>query len=248
MIEFAGLKEKFLKIKNAGWHKSIRKGSGGVETTFEHLLDIEENTLEFPDFEGIEIKTKRDNSKAYTDLFNYAPEGSHYHEIERLRDTYGHLDSKLKKYLVLNNSVWCGIKEPIGYKYYFTLKIDKEKKKVLLYVFDIHMNLLENEVYWDFDTLKEKLYRKLSYVALVNAKSKYIDNEEYFYYHSLTIYKLKSFDTFIELLEKGIICLKFKVGVFYHGDRIGQIHDHGTSFSIIDQNFSKLFDICEVIN
>ena len=31
------------------------------------------------------------------------PSGSHYHEIERLRDKYGYMDTKSKKYKVLNN-------------------------------------------------------------------------------------------------------------------------------------------------
>lgn len=248
MVSITNLKNKFIKIKSGGWHKSIRKGSTGVGATFEHLLGIEENDLEFPDFDGIEIKTKRDNSISYTSLFNYTPEGPHYYEIDRLRNKYGYLDYKLRKYLVINNSIFCNKKTPIGYKYYFLLKVDRAKQKIFLYVFDIHMNLLENDVYWDFDTLEEKLYRKLNFVAFVSAKNKFIDGNEYFYYHKLTIYKIKNFNTFIDLIEKGIVTIKFKIGVYYEGKKIGQIHDRGTSFDIKGYNFNKLFDICEIIN
>lgn len=248
MESIINLTNKFLSIKKAGWHKSVRKGSTGVGITFEHLLGLQENSLEIPDFGGIEIKTKRDNSKSYTELFSCAPEGPHYHEVERLRNKYGYLDSKLRKYFVINNSIFCDIKTPVGYKYYFMLKVDKERQKLLLYIFDVHMNLLENDVYWDFDTLKEKLYRKFKFVALVNAKNKVINGEEYFYYHRLIIYKIKNFDTFIELIEKGIVNLKFKIGVFYEGKRVGQIHDRGTSFNIKGYNFNKLFDIYKIID
>ena len=47
----------FLKIKNMGYIKTMRKGSTGVGYTFEKLLGKEEDNLPFPDYKGIEIKT-----------------------------------------------------------------------------------------------------------------------------------------------------------------------------------------------
>ena len=104
--EFNDLKNKFLHIKNQGWIKSIRKGSTGSGVTFEYLLGLQENNLEIPDYEGIEIKTKRNYSNSYTTLFNCTPEGPHFREIERLVNKYGYPDLVLKECKVINNSIF----------------------------------------------------------------------------------------------------------------------------------------------
>ena len=67
---FIEIKRKFLEIKNKGWIKSVRNGSTGIGATFEYLLGMEENNLEIPDYNEIEIKTKRNYSKSYTTLFH----------------------------------------------------------------------------------------------------------------------------------------------------------------------------------
>ena len=97
-------------------------------------------------------------------------------------------------------------------------------------------------MYWTFDLLKEKLYRKLKNMAFVSAMRKIENDKEYFKYYKLEIYKLKSFDTFINLLKAGIIRVTFKIGVFRSGDKKGKIHDHGTGFDIEEKNLYKLYD------
>ena len=61
----------------------------------------------------------------------------------------------------------------------------------------------------------------------------------------MKIYKLKDFETFINLIEKGIIRISLKIGVFRTGKRVGKIHDHGTSFCIEENNLDKLYDLIE---
>lgn len=240
--EIKGLYKKFYEIKEMKWVKSVRKGYNGIGSTFEYLLGIEENELELPDYNGIEIKTKRYNSMSYITLFSYTPEGPHYHEVERIKDKYGYPHSTYRKYKVLNNSVYCNIKNKIGNKVYFQLHIDRKSEKMYLEVYDLKGNLIEKEVYWCFDTMREKLYRKMKLLAFVKAISKKMCGEEYFKYYSMVIYILKDFETFIELLEEGIIRLNFKLNIRTKGEKIGQIHDHGTSFSISEENLNKLYD------
>ena len=62
----------------------------------------------------------------------------------------------------------------------------------------------------------------------------------------MKIYKLKDFETFIDLIENGIIRISLKIGVFRTGKKIGQIHDHGTSFCIEEDNLDKLYDLIEI--
>lgn len=234
--------KKYNAIKNLGWVKSSRQGNDAVGRTFEDLLGREENSLEIPDFNGIEIKTKRSYSKSFIGLFNMTPNGSHYHEIERLRDTYVYMDTKSKKYKVLNNSVFCNMRTFIGIHYQFMLEVDRFNKKIFLCIFDVHGCLIEKDVYWDFDTIREKLYRKLKILAFVKAKVRFVSGIEYFKYYDMKLYILKDFDTFISLIEEGVIRLNFKISVFKSGRRCGQIHDHGTSFDIRECDLLKLYD------
>lgn len=237
------LKIKFEEIRKMDWVKSYRKDFGGIGITFEKLIGNNENTFEIPDYNGIEIKTKRGYSKSSTTLFNFAPEGPHYHETERLKEKFGYPDKELKQYKILNNTISAVEKTKIGINFYFKLKIDRKREKVFLVVFDKYNNLLEKEVYWGFDLLKEKLERKLKYLAFIKALSKKINKEEYFKYYKMNIYKLKDFNSFINLLENGIITISFKIGVFKKGKNKGKIHDHGTSFNIKEADLLKLYNL-----
>ena len=235
------LKNKFETIKKLGWIKSIRKGSTGIGATFEKLLGVNENSFEIPDFDGIEIKTKRNYSNSFTSLFNYSPEGKYSYEIEKIKDKYGYPDKIIKKYKVLNKSFYCNTKIRVS-NYYFILKVNMESKKIILNIIDLYGKLVENNIYWDFDEIKEKLNRKLHFLAFVNASRKIINNDEYFKYYKMDLYELKDFNTFIYLVEKGIIRITFKMSIFREGTKIGQLHNHGTSFDIKEEDLSKLFN------
>lgn len=241
-IEFENLKKKFAEIKNMNWVESVRKGSTGSGRTFEKLLGIEENNLEIPDYNDIEIKVKRSHSNSFTTLFNCTPEGPHYCEIERIKEKYGYPDKVLKEAKILHNSVYCNQKVKINDSYYFQLHVSEIEEKLYLKVIDRFGNVIEDTMYWTFDLLKEKLYRKLKNMAFVSAMRKIENGKEYFKYYKLEIYKLKSFDTFINLLKAGIIRVTFKIGVFRSGDKKGKIHDHGTGFDIEEKNLYKLYD------
>lgn len=239
------LKNKFDKIKKTGWIKSVRNDTGGIGVTFEKLIGVEENSLEIPDYRNIEIKTKRAYSKSYTNLFNCTPTGPHYHEVERLKEKFGYPDKILKEYKVLNTSVYATEKNKVGLNFYFKLQVDKKQNKIFLLVFDKQNNLIEDIVYWDFDILREKIFRKLKTLAFVKALVKRKNNEEYFKYYDIKIYKLKDFDTFISLLELGIIRVSFKISIFKSGNKFGQIHDHGTSFNIKECDLNKLYTLIQ---
>lgn len=240
------LKELFYLIKNKDWIECDTNNLGSIGHTFEKLLGIQTNELEFPDFKGIEIKTKNKYSTSYTTLFCCTPTGPHFHEVERLKDLYGYPDSKLKEYNVLNTSVYSKYKNKVGLKYYFELKVDKEKQKIFLLIFNYKKYLIENIVYWDFDILEEKLYRKLKWLAFIKADKLSKQNKKFFKYYLMKIYRLKNFETFINLIENGTVRISLKIGVFRSGKKTGQIHDHGTSFCIEEDNLEKLYDLVEV--
>lgn len=240
--ELKNLKEKFITIKKRNWIKSMRKGYTGIGYTFEKMLGKNEDSNVLPDYNGIEIKTKRAYSKSYTTLFNIEPKGNTTYEIKRLYEKYGYI-SPQKKTKVLYASVYSNIIKNVGIKYKFSLKIDKANKKINLQVFDKMKNMIDNSSYWDFDIIKEKLYKKMEYLALIKANRKIINNEEFFKYENITFYKLKDFDTFINILEKGIIRMTFKVsGIYTEGKKEGLLDNHGTSLNIKSDDLKLIYD------
>ena len=236
------LNEKFNQIKNSGWIKSTINGNSSIGRTFETLLGNNENSLEIPDYNGIEIKTKMSKKNIFTTLFNCKPEGLYYKETERIKDIYGYYDKDLPKYKVLNNSIFCNKETLIGNKFKFKLVVNKKKQKIYLYVYDLNDNLLEKDVYWDFDTLKEKLYRKLNYLAYVHAIKKYSKDGIYFKYTKINFYKLKNFEEFIKLIEQGKIRITFKISVYKKGKKKGKTYDHGTGFDINEDDLLSLYE------
>ncbi len=234
------LEKEFERIKNKGYVMATRGGSTGIGKTFEDLIGKKEDQESNPDYLGIEIKTKRSYSKAYTTLFNMILEGRD--EVSKyLKDNYGYPDMILKNKKVLQVSVWANEPNLIANKYLFKLKVDKVKRKIYLVIYDKNLEVLESQLFWDMDKLKQRLENKLTYLAFVKAWPNKINGVNYYKYYKLEIYRLTNFDNFINLLDKGIIRVTFKIGVFRRGSRIGEVHDRGTSFEIKEEDLDKLF-------
>ena len=240
--DIKNLKEKFKEIKKIGWMKCDKNNFGAIGTTFEKLVGLKTNQFEIPDFNSIEIKTKSRGKYKQISLFNCVPTGPFYHEIKRIKDLFGYPDSKLKDFNVFSGEVSCNKKTKIGRNFYFKLNVYNNKKIITLSIYDIQNNKIEEQTYWDFDILEEKINRKLTYLALVNVDKKIIGKTVLFKYNSIKFYKLKGFSTFINLIKDGYIKINFKAGIFRDEKRLGKIHDRGTSFSIDAQNINKLFD------
>lgn len=156
----------------AGWIKSKRKGSTGVGKTFEELIGKIEDRKFTPDYNGIEIKTKRYYSNSFTTLFNLTPSGMNEKETERLKRQYGYPDQALKCYKVLNNSIFTSKRTWIGTRFQFQLQVDRSREKLLLLVFDCAGNLIEKNSYWSFESIKERLNAKIKIIAFIEAARK----------------------------------------------------------------------------
>ncbi|MDD2208697.1 MAG: MvaI/BcnI family restriction endonuclease [Bacilli bacterium] len=239
------LKSKFDIISKQGWIKSKYYGTGSGGQTFEYLLNKPIENFEIPDYEGIEIKTKNAIINKYITMFNATPDSAYEIGIKRIKDTYGYPDKKLNNTKVFNISIFSNTTVTIGGKYFFKLKICQNERKIFMYVFDKDMFLIEKTIFWSFDLLEEKLQRKLQTLAIINTSYKKEGNIVYYKYDDISFYKLRSFDHFISAIEKNFIRVTFKIGTFKSGKRIGQIHDHGTSFDIHIDNLNCLYEIIE---
>ena len=233
------LNQEFKRIREMGYVKSTRNGYTSVGKTLEDLLGKKEETLTTPDYYGIELKTKIGYSNSYTTLFNLTPDGNLV--IERLSQTYGYPDKILKNKKVLNISI-TSTPTLVANRYFFNLKVDYFQRKLKLIIQNKFGDILEEHITWSFDNLKERLEQKLKYLALVNAWSTTRNNEKYYKYYQIKYYKLRDFDKFIELIDKGIIRVSIKMGVFRTGIKKGLSHDRGTSFELKPLDFYMLFE------
>lgn len=237
---FNNLVNKIREIKKLDWIKCENRNNNIAGIKLEKLIGKEIENFEIPDFEGIEIKTKCSKYEEYLSLFNATPD-SYLFEIKRLHEKYGYPDKDLPEFNVLNFSVtsinWCHINE----LYNAILRVDKKNRIVILEIYNNKYELIDNFSKWSFDILEEKLYRKLKYLCFVEAKKKYINKDLYIKYENDSYFKLKGFEEFIKLINNGYIRICFCIGIYKSGKKLGQIHDHGTSFEIKVKNLNKLF-------
>ncbi len=240
MNEVNILEKEFKRIKNMGWVQGVDEGKGSVGLTLERLLGKEKDTLELPDYLGIELKTHKKYRQFYTTLFNATPDVKDIFETKRIQDKYGYPDKILRNCKVFHGSINAIEKTRIGLWYEFQLEVNYAEKKVYLCIY-FNNKLIDKETFWTFDLLREKLERKLSILAFIEAEEKIIEGKTYFRYRTLQIYHLRSFLAFLKAMENGYIIVNFTIGVFRTGDRKGQIHDHGVAFRIQKRNLSKLF-------
>lgn len=235
------LKEKISEIEKKGYIKGISKGYSSIGRTLENELGLVENEFGIPDYNGIEIKTRRTYSKSAITLFNATPDGDELFEIERIKNTYGYPCKKDRRFKVLYIEAYGNKLNYAGIKYQYKIQIDREKEKIYLCVYDRNDNIIERKVSWSFKYIKERLILKINYLALINAWNKKIGNNDYFKYYKITFYELISFDKFIDLIENGTIKMVIKVDIHTGKNNYGKTYDHGCGFSIKEENLTKLF-------
>lgn len=243
MLEnFKIMQNKFERIKKMGWIKEKGHGFRAAGYTFEELLGKEQDDFPLPDFDFIEIKTMNTHSKTNLHLFNLTPEGDDFFPIKRLLSEFGCPDKNDKAKKVFYRSFNSQNYTNIIYGRKGILIVNRDLQRVELLFIDNKNNEINLGIFWSFEKIKKRLDLKLQYLAIVRESSRIINNEGYYYYHTINYYKLKEFDNFIDLLEKGVIEITFKIGYFSTGRRAGEIHDHGTDFSININNVNLLYD------
>lgn len=235
------LNEEFKRIRKLGYVPEVHPGYGGIGDTFERLLGREKNDFCIPDYDGIEIKTRRAYSKSLISLFCSVPDGEELFEIDRLKERYGYPDKEIKSAKVLYSVVYGDRLCSVGKYYFFKLDVDKKEKKVYLCVFNKRLELVERQVYWDFMTLENKLYCKLKYLMLIKAWNNNINGIMHYKYYKANFYELKDFDTFIELIGKGFISVTFRISVYRGNYCYGLAHNHGLSFGISLEHLPLLY-------
>lgn len=231
---------KFIEVSQKRWIKGINNTTNSVGLTFESLLDKNPDSMYFPDYYGIEIKCSQRFSRYPIGLFSLSFDGPGLYEMNRILTTYGKKDIIYKQKIQLQGSIYVNKYTKINNNY-FKLKIDKENKKIIICIYDLNYQLIEAKTYIDFETIKSRLEIKLSKLAVVYASKKKIANNLYFRYYQITIYKLKSFEKFIKLLEKDFIKIAIIGRVSRNGAEAGRQRNKNLVFSISKENIDLLF-------
>ena len=240
--ELNDFQKKFEEIKKMGWVKELRTSRGSCGSTFEVLLKKEEDDLPVPDYDNIEIKVMNDNTKTNLHLFNLIPDGDYLFPIKRILYELGCPSSKDRSKRVLYQTFNAVNYNKLVFGNKAKINVNYKERKVELIAFNHRQENKNIGISWSFDYLKERLMLKLQYLAFVRASSCIVFSVGYYYYHKVNYYKLKDFDTFIDLIDKGIIEITFKIGIHESGRRIGEVYDHGTDFSIRVSDLELLYD------
>ena len=102
---------------------------------------------------GIEIKAKLGYSKSPLTLFNLTPYMNNNSSIQYIIDNFGY---NIANHRSLKNNVYSNFNYVTNKTFIFKLKIDKNNEKILLIIFDINMNVISNNIYWDFNEIKKR--------------------------------------------------------------------------------------------
>lgn len=122
------LKEKINEIKKIGWIECSTKNYGCKGLKLEELLEINPENFEIPDYNGIEIKTKKSITNERITLFCAAPD-SYLFENKRLYTLYSYPNKKDIRYNALNINVNSRYKKLVSKQIYFQIRVIIKKKK-----------------------------------------------------------------------------------------------------------------------
>ncbi len=240
MNKFYLLKNKIDTIKEKGWIKCPNNNINIAGIMLEKLLNMENNSLPLPDYDGIELKTRLKNGRSRITLFSSVPD-SFLFETKRIVNLYGYPDKQYPQFKVLNNIVMCNKLTYVSNNKYLSLYVDWINKKVVLNVYNGPFQLIDNLTSWSFELISRKASIKLKNLCFINFEKNWYKNDLYIKYVSDKYYVFKSAYNFLKEIENGNICLSIKIGIFKSGKKFGQVHDHGSSFDIKEELLEKIF-------
>ena len=230
-------------ISQKNWYEISTKNYNSAGLLLEKLLGLENNDLPISDYNEYEIKTKFEDSMYDTTLFHAAPD-SYLYEIKRIYEKYGY-SSPSNNSKVFLSAFYCNKITTLGSNTCAKLYIDYINEKIVLKFYNFETNEIDEKASWNFNLLKERINLKIKKLVVVWVKRKFNNNKLYCQFYKFAIYEFKGFEQFLKCLEYGKISIKFCINIYKSGTKLGQIHDHGTSFDInVDNIWYAFKKIC----
>lgn len=249
MTDNEKMKDAYNKVKALGFVPSNRSNNTGIGKTFEDYVGVVENNLKEPDLFGFEIKSQRSHSSSPVTLFTKSPtapkKANNY-----LRDTYGVPYEDKPNLKRIHSSFYADRPNTYLNKYAFKLINDEENKVVRIGIHTVNdLNLIDDSVYYSYDSIEKAISKKLTNLFFVNAECKMIDGKEHFHFNKAELFYKFSIDKFLKLLHEGKIQYDIRIGSYNNPEKknYGKTHDHGSGFRIKSKDIYDLYEIHEVI-
>jgi hypothetical protein len=214
---------KFQEIKNLGYVKSMRGGPTGIGFTLETLLNLQESNLQLPDFDLIEIKSKRRNVNNLITLFTFN-KGSWILKLSEIIQRFGYLDPNGRA--ALYSSV---VNVPNNQGLFLNVNGDNLE---LIHEPETKIGI------WDLRKIIDRFKAKMPALILVYADTrKNLKNEEEFYYSEAYILSVPTQIGMVSLINEGKLILDIRM----HIKENGQVRNHGTAFRLYENNLPKCY-------
>ena len=240
--EFFQIIEEFLKLNEKGYVESISKEKNSCGLTLEHLLGKEPDSMFFPDYNGVELKTTTRFSRYNINLFSLTFDGPSLFESNYMLEEYGKTDASSPQKKTLYANLKLNQKAPVNEKYYFELKIDYTDKKIFIKIYDINMNFIEDRAFIYFDTIKCRAQVKLDKLALIYASKKQTEDNLFYRYYKIKCLKYKGFDQFLKSIEDGTVKLDIMLRSVKNDDKVSKTGNKNMNFSVVKNRINRLFD------
>lgn len=234
--------EKFKTISQKGFIESTSKSFGSVGLTFEKQLNKNADSMFFPDYYGIELKCTSITSRYPLFLFTLSFDGPTFPEINRIVEKFGYPDKDYPEKKVLFEKANNKQENFASNNYRFNLEPDLEGEKIYLAVYDKNNTLIEKTSFVYLSSIKDHLLLKLNQLALIYSATRTRQNKKYFKYFKMEIYKLKSFETFLKLLDSGDIEVDIISRISKSGNDAGRYRNKNLVFKIDKNKIWKLFN------
>jgi hypothetical protein len=237
----------FLKVKKMGWVRSHRSHNTGIGKTFEDVIGVKENSLQSADYmDSLELKSQRDFTGSMVTLFTKSPDhppGANTF----IRETYGVSSDDDPRMKIIHTTI-SGARDN-HYKNNLSFKLevnDKEKKIFLIVKNQSNGKIIDQSIYYRYDTLQPLVECKCRNIAYIEAETKTEGNVEFFKYNSAILLTKLTFPKFLDAVKKGEILYDIRIGVYKSGTSIGKTHDHGSGFRIKKANLGNVFQITQI--
>lgn len=246
MADIDAIRKEFNRIKSLGPIESIAenkystRSDGAAGETFQfHLGRVARDNKKEADWEGWEVKSKRNTSTSATTLYSqkptYPPRGDRY-----MLEKWGIPDEMFQQKLKLNTSLYATRFSKVHLRtksvptYLMKIENNKVENKISLIVCDEDKNIIDDSVYWSYEDIAVG-FTKLHNTFLVEPVVKIIDGKEYFHYKSATVLLESSLESFLDCIDDGVIRYDHRWSVDHRGPHAGKEHNHGGGFRLINK-------------
>ena len=99
--------------------------------------------------------------------------------------------------------------------------------------------------------------RYKGYIVFIKVKNRYYTYDDdlvyinglfgtnvyYFKYYKMTLFRFKNLTSFLKAIENGYIRMNIKINFYNKEPYYGKLHNKGTTFEIMEDNFKEIFDV-----